>query len=370
MSILFEPARIKNMPLRNRFVRSATYDGMAETSGHVSSSQIKLISDLAAGGVGLIIHAITYVHPSGQVSSFMNSLADDNCIPGMQQLTRAAHEHGAKIAVQLYHGGREARFVKTKKQLPIAPSVIADDPFYKGPYREITEAEIADVVQAFGQAARRAREAGFDAVQIHGAHGYLFSQFLSPFTNRRTDEWGGSLNNRLRLHQEVYREVRRHVGEDYPILIKLGVEDGFAGGLQLTEGIEAARMLADAGYDILEISSGVRGEKYEGTEYKTKINKKAREGYFRDWALEIKKRVNVPIMAIGGLKSLTMMEEMLQNRETDFISLCRPLISEPALIHEWEMEPQKKPRCVYCNKCLEALHKGIPLHCVAFHNKR
>lgn len=168
---------------------------------------------------------------------------------------------------------------------------------------------------------------------------------------------------------EVYREMRRHTGDDYPLFIKLGVEDGFAGGLAFSEGLAAAKILADVGFDALEISSGVRGDKYEGTEYKTKINKPAREGFFRNWASEIKKRVNVPVIAVGGLKSIAMMAEMIQNRDTDFISLCRPLIAEPALINEWKLKPQKKPRCVYCNRCVEELHKGIPLHCVAFRNR-
>jgi len=247
--------------------------------------------------------------------------------------------------------------------------VIADDPFYRGPYREITQAEIEDVIDAFGRAAGRARAAGFDAVQIHGAHGYLFSQFLSPFTNRRKDLWGGPLANRLRLHREVYRKIRSAVGEDYPVLIKLGVEDGFTGGLTLAEGLRAAEILADTGYDGLEISCGVRGEKYEGTEYRTKINKAAREGYFRTWARDLKKRVSVPVIAVGGLKSVVMMEDMIQNREADFIALCRPLITEPSLINDWRTDPAKKPRCVYCNKCLEELHRGIPLHCVVFPDK-
>jgi len=370
MSVLFEPARIKNVTLRNRFVRSATYDGMAEIAGDVSARQIKLIADLAAGGVGLIIHAITYVHASGQVSAFMNSLAGDEFISGMRNLTDTAHDRGAKIAVQLYHGGREARFVKTRHELPLAPSVVADDPYYKGNYREITEDEISEVIHAFGEAARRAKDAGFDAVQIHAAHGYLFSQFLSPFTNRRTDDWGGSLLNRLRLHRDVYREIRRHVGEDYPVLIKLGVKDGFAGGLTFDEGMQAARIVSETGYDAMEISSGVRGDKYSGTEYKTKINKPAREGYFRHEAREIKQRVKVPVMAVGGLKSIAMMEEMIRLQEADFISLCRPLISEPGLIHTWRKDPQRKPRCVYCNKCLEAAHHGTPLSCVAFSKKQ
>ncbi|MFO7570367.1 MAG: NADH:flavin oxidoreductase [Smithellaceae bacterium] len=364
MSILFEPAHIKQMVLSNRFVRSATYDGMADANGHASDEQIRLISGLAAGGVGLIIHAITYVHPSGQVSGAMNSLADDTCVDGMRGLAAAAHGNGAKIAVQLFHGGREARFVKTKKQLPWAPSVIEDDPYYSGPYREMHEEDIGSVIVAFGDAARRAKTAGFDAVQIHGAHGYLFSQFLSPFTNRRKDVWGGSLENRLRLHREALVAMRRQVGDDYPIWIKLGVEDGFAGGLAFPEGLRAAQILADIGYDCLEISSGVRGGKYEGTEYKTKINRAAREGYFRSWAGQIRKHVDKPVMAVGGFRTIKMMEEVVRDKEADFVSLCRPLIAEPDIIGRWKSNPDIRPFCRSCNLCLEALHKGIPLHCV------
>ena len=370
MSILFQPAKIKNLQLKNRFVRSATYDGSAKLSGHVSERQIGLISALAEGGVSLIIHAITYVHPSGQISPYMNSLANDEFISGMQKLTKTAHKHGAKIAIQLFHGGREARYVKTKNQLPIAPSVIADDPYYKGNYREITQTEIGEVINAFGEGARRARQAGFDAVQLHGAHGYLPSEFLSPYTNRRQDEWGGSLENRLRLHREIYKAMRRNVGNDYPIFIKLGVEDGFAEGLELREGIQAAKMLADIGYDALEISSGVRGEKYSGTEYKTKINKLSKEAYFRPWSREIKAQVDIPIIAVGGFRTLGIMEEIIRDKEADFVALCRPLISEPALICQWGKTPDKKPRCISCNKCLEAVHRGKPLHCVAFPNKQ
>ncbi len=369
MNVLFQPAPIKNLQIKNRFVRSATYDGCAKLTGHVSERQIALITALAEGGIGLIIHAITYVHPSGQISPYMNSLASDEFISGMKKLTEAAHKHGAKIAIQLFHGGREARYVKTKRQLPLAPSVIADDPYYKGNYREIAKTEIESVIEAFGKAAGRARQAGFDAVQIHGAHGYLFSQFLSPFTNRRCDDWGGNLENRLRFHREIYKTMRRHVGDDYPLLIKLGVEDGFAGGLEHQEGIQAAKMLADTGFDAIEISSGVRGQKYSGTEYRTKINKLSKEAYFRSWSREVKSQVDIPVMAVGGFRTFVIMEEIVQNKEADFVALCRPLISEPALICQWEKTPDKKARCISCNKCLEAVHKGKYLHCVAFRNR-
>ncbi len=364
MSILFEPSRIKNMEIKNRLVRSATYDGLAETNGHVSDRQIELFSNLAAGGVGLIITGITYVHQSGQISPFMNSIADDACMVSFQKIAHVAHEHDVKICMQLFHGGREARYLKTKNQLPLAPSLIDNDPFYKGGHREITEEEIGVVIQSFGDGARRAREAGFDAIQVHGAHAYLLSQFLSPHTNRRSDRWGGSLDHRLRLHKEIYHRVRENVGDDYPVMIKIGVQDGFDGGLNLDEGIEAATTLARLGVDALEISSALRGERYTGTEFKTGINSIDKEAYFRSWCRTIKSKVNVPVMTVGGLRSVRLMEDILHHGEADFISLCRPLIREPGIINDWRNNRNKVPTCISCNRCYEALNKGIPLHCV------
>jgi NADH:flavin oxidoreductases, Old Yellow Enzyme family len=364
MSILFEPAHIKNIKLKNRLVRSATYDGSAEFNGHVSDKQIELFSNLAKGGVGLIITGIAYVHQSGQVSPFMNSIADDACIVSFQKLTTIAHEHDVKICVQLFHGGREARYLKTKNQLPLAPSVIDNDPFYKGEHREITEDEIGEVIQSFGAGARRAQEAGFDGVQVHGAHAYLLSQFLSPYTNRRRDRWGGGLENRLRLHKEIYKSIRAKVGEKYPVMIKIGVCDGFNGGLSLDEGIEAAAIAARMGFDALEISSGLRGDRYEGTEFRTGINKLDKEAYFRDWCRIIRGKVDVPIIIVGGLRTLSLMENILQNGEADFVSLCRPLIREPGIVNDWRNDKNTKAKCISCNKCYEALIKGTPLHCI------
>lgn len=256
MNVLFEPYTIKNIEIRNRFVRSATYDGFADNNGHISDGQIKLFSDLAEGGVGLIISGIAYVHHSGQVSPFQNSIAGDEFVPGFKKLTNAVHDRGAKIALQLFHGGREAKFLKTKNTLPLAPSVIENDPYYRGEYRAMTDSEIWEIIHAFGDGAKRAKEAGFDAIQLHGAHAYLLSQFLSPYTNHRQDQWGGNLENRLRLHCEIYKDIRKKAGNDYPILIKIGVEDGFTGGLEFKEGKQAAKLLADFGFDSLEISQG------------------------------------------------------------------------------------------------------------------
>lgn len=284
MGVLFEPFTIKKLEIRNRFIRSATYDGLANEDGSVSDSQIKLFSDLADGGIGLIISGIAYVHHTGQISPRQNSITGDEFIPGFEKLTKIVHNSGAKIAIQLFHGGREAKFLRTRNVLPLAPSIIHNDPYYSGEYREITDSEIWEVINAFGDGAKRAKEAGFDAVQIHGAHAYLLSQFLSSFTNRRQDEWGGSLQNRLRLHCEIYKNIREKVGDDYPVFIKIGVQDGFFGGLQFDEGKESTKLLAKLGFDSLEISQGLRGKRYEGTEYKTHIDSLDKEAYYREWS--------------------------------------------------------------------------------------
>ena len=362
-NILFEPTKIKNMDLRNRFVRSATYDGCAE-DGYVTDKQVNLYSTLSEGGVGLIITGITYVHDSGEFSKFQNSITGDEFIDGLKRLTSAVHQWGAKILLQLFHAGREARFSKSRNRMPIAPSSSEADPYFKGRCSAMTEAEIWQIVDAFGDGAKRAREAGFDGVQIHGAHAYLLSQFLSPHTNRRDDKWGGKLENRLRLHREIYQDIRHKVGEDYPVLIKVGVQDGFSGGLEFNEGKLAAHHLAEWGFDALEISQGLRGSGYEETEFKTKINNLDREAYYRCWCAEIKKKVDVPVMLVGGLRTFDLMEEIVQKKEADLISLSRPLIRNPSLINDWKNGDRYRADCISCNKCLEGLRNGEKLDCV------
>ncbi|MCF8128192.1 MAG: NADH:flavin oxidoreductase [Deltaproteobacteria bacterium] len=365
MSVLFEPMPLKGIELKNRFVRSATYDGYADQRGHVTDDQIAFFKDLARGGTGLIVTGICHVHPSGQTSPIQNSVATDDCIPGLRKLSSAVHQMGAKIAIQLFHAGREgARFLGTRNLEAVGPSFVEDDPHFDRPYRSMTGEEIADVVNAFGDAARRVREAGFDAVQIHGAHAYLLSQFLSPYLNRRKDQWGGTLENRLRLHREIVRDIRAKVGEDYPLLIKLGVQDGFQGGLAFNEGASAARSLAQWGVDAIEVSSGLRGNRYEGTEFRTKISRPEREAYFRKWCSTIKGEVDIPVMMVGGLRTFSMMEEVIEKKEADFVSLCRPFIREPFIVNQWRKEPHYRPTCISCNQCLNTIFKGNRLQCM------
>jgi 2,4-dienoyl-CoA reductase-like NADH-dependent reductase (Old Yellow Enzyme family) len=362
---LFTPLTINGMTLRNRFVRSATYDGLAERNGCVSPAQLGLFRGLAEGGVGLIVTGIAYVHPSGQISPTQNSLASDDCIPSFAALAKEIHGRGSRIAVQLFHGGREtAKSYAPGRRHALAPSVIKGDPYFHKPHRAMGEEDIRTMIQAFGDAARRAKEAGVDAVQVHGAHAYLLSQFLSPFTNQREDRWGGSLQNRLRLHQEIYRTIRSEVGPDFPVLIKIGVQDGFPGGLTFREGKEAARRIARWGYDALEVSSGLRGPGYDNAEFKPGIRRREQEAYFRSWCREIKAIVSAPVMMVGGLRTLGLMAEVVQNREADLVSLCRPLVREPGLIRTWEKDPDYRPGCTSCNRCLATVVKGGTLACV------
>jgi len=337
---------------------------MAEKDGSVSARQSALYEGLARGGVGLIVTGIAYVHGSGRISAFQNSIADDFDIDGWRAVTRAAHLFGARIAVQLFHAGREKGRIYRKRPA-LAPSFVAEDPFFDGPHRSMNEDEILEIIEAFGKSAERARNAGFDAVQIHAAHAYLLSQFLSPFANRREDRWGGSLENRLRLHREILRSIRKKVGDDYPLLMKLGVEDGFEGGLRFEEGAAAAEILARDGIDAIEISLGLRGRLYDQTEYRSGITRPDREAYYRDWCVAMRRRVIVPLMMVGGIRSFETAEDVVRKRETDLVSLSRPLIREPDLILRWQRGDRTPSSCVSCNRCMEALLEAKPLACYA-----
>jgi len=367
MGLLFTPLTIGGLTIKNRFVRSATYDGGAEPGGFVSEWQIELYTALARGEVGLIVSGICNVDSRGKISPSQNSLHSDHCIEALSRLTRAVHEQGSKLAVQLFHGGREAfRRQEALGRRALGPSDLepGQDPYFQGACRAMTDEEIEAAIEAFGMAAGRAKGAGADAVQVHAAHAYLLSQFLSPQSNKRKDEWGGSLENRLRLHKRVYGAVRAAVGEEYPVMIKLGVADGFAGGLELEEGLQAAVQLADLGFDAIEVSQGLRGYDDTQAEFRPKILKREHEACFREWCRQVKSRVDVPVIMVGGLRSRDLMEEILSTGHADLLALCRPLIREPDLIASWSAGKERRATCVSCNGCFELILTGARLKCV------
>lgn len=367
MSILFTPFAIGGLEIKNRFVRSATYDGGAEKGGFVSDWQIELYKELARGRVGLIVSGIFNVDSIGKISPAQNSLHRDRYVEGLARLSDAVHQCGARLAVQLFHGGREAfRRQEALGRRALGPSELdfGQDPYFKGLCRAMTQEEIQAAIEAFGEAAGRAKEAGVDAVQVHGAHAYLLSQFLSPHSNKRKDMWGGSLEDRLRLHRMVYREVRRAVGEAYPVMIKLGLADGFPGGLELEEGLEAAGALAEIGFDAVEVSQGLRGLNDEQAEFRPKIVKREREGYFRDWSRLVKEKVEIPVILVGGLRSPDLMEEIVSSGDADAVALSRPLIREPDLVASWGARKERRAACISCNGCFDLITTGARMACV------
>ena len=242
------------MTINNRLVRSATWEGMCETDGRPTEKLIDYYKALAQGGVGLIISGYTYVLPEGKQLPNKMGITTDDFAPEFKKLTSVVHEAGGTIAIQLVHAGGQADPAAIGCQ-PLAPSAVKVDQYPEMP-AEMTPRYITEVISSFGDAAGRAKAWGFDAIQLHGAHGYLINQFLSPHTNLRTDQYGGTIENRCRFMIEVYDEVRATVGKDYPVLIKLNATDFLDNGLTVDEGCFAAKKLSDAGIDAIEVSGG------------------------------------------------------------------------------------------------------------------
>ena len=354
MTSPFDPITIDGLQIRNRFMRSATWDHTATEDGEVTDASVELFEGLARGGAGLIVTGYAYVSEQGKAASGQYGAAEDRHIKGLRRLVGVAHDHGAKIALQIAHAGIQPRMGQSSDRIALAPSQIESHPL---PHRAFTAAEIEDTVSDFAAAAARGREAGFDAVQLHSAHGYLMSQVLSPLTNRRTDEWGGSPGGRRRFHIEVLRAVRRAVGEDYPLWIKIGLQDRSDGGLPLSEGLDALTALAGEGLSAAEVSAGqaVRAVRV------TKPGDEER-AYFRTDSAEAKRAVDIAVMLVGGIRSLPMVEEILSRGEADMISMCRPLIREPDLIARWQRGDTAPAKCISCAKCLAAVMRG-PVAC-------
>ena len=366
MSKLFETATIKGMTLRNRFVRSATWEAMATPDGEITPRLVDMIAALAKGGVGLIISSHAYIRPEGQAGPLQLGAYKDELIPGLRQMAAAAHDHGARILLQMAHAGYfAAHHLTGRPPFAVSASVKLDDT----PRKELTISDIADVVQAFAAAAGRAKAAGFDGVQIHSAHGYLFSQFLSPLFNRRRDEYGGTLESRARVHRETIRAVRRAVGADYPVLIKANGRDFTEGGLELEESVEAAGLMEQAGLDAVELSSGMtKFAKF--TSSRTGITAQAKEAYNQEEAKAFKRRLKIPLILVGGIRSLPVAERLVKDGVCDFISMSRPFIREPDLVNRWKSGDRRKATCNYDNLCFGPARSGEGLYCVTAAKKR
>lgn len=341
---LFQPVSLAGMTLRNRLMRSATAERRSEADGTPGPDLAAMMAQLASGGVGLIVMGHTFVRPDGKASLGMAGLWRDDQIPAFAQVAQAAKTAGAAIAVQINHGGRQANPGLTGGEL-IGPSAVALNADAPAP-RAVSEVEIEGLIEAYGQAARRVREAGFDAVQIHGAHGYLIGQFLSPHANKREDRWGGPIENRARFLWAVAARVRAYVGPDYPVLVKLGLADFIPDGLSLEDGLAVVGMLRDMGIDMVELSGGAGGGNA-----RTNISRQDQEAYFLPWARQARQRTSLPIALVGGFRSLAVIQSVLDEGVADLISMSRPFIREPDLANKLESGASVKARCISCSLC-------------------
>ena len=339
--MLFDPANIGRLVVPNRLVRSATAESMADEAGRPPLRQAKLYERLARGGVGLIITGHMYVHPTGKAHPGMVGIDADERIEDLAMLVEAAHSYGGLIAAQINHAGRQAARAVVAE--PLAPSD-AEATKSRAMARAMTVAEIDETIEAFALAAHRAKQAGFDAVQLHAAHGYLVSQFLSPLANRRTDVWGGDLSHRMRFFASVAAAVRAAVGEEYPVFAKLGICDEASEGLSLAEGCEVVASLREMSLDAVEISGGIAVS--GGFNSVPDVAPGRNEAYFRPWARAAKASADVPILLVGGMRSRATMEDVLASGDAQFISLCRPLICEPDLPRRLEQGTTDASACV------------------------
>ncbi len=351
--IVNKPITVNHLTIPNRILRSATMENMADAHGTATDNLVMLYRTVAKGGAGLIVAGASAVEPRGRVWQHQLSLWSDDGIAALSRIPAAIHESGAgKCAIQLHHGGTAGfgySYGKTVAGFDVN-SATAD--------------EIETVIAAFGSAAARVAKAGFDAVAVHGAHGYLISQFLSPAINRRSDAWGGSPERRLRFALEVCRSIRSEIDAGMPLLWKMNCSDYLDDGNDIEIYAQAAGKLVDEGVDLIEVSGGVK----EQIKLRQRLKKAAgeRESYFTHAIQPFRQAIGkTPLAVTGGLRSLNAIEKTL-GEGADMVGVCRPIISEPDFPKNiFRSDGNPKARCISCNKCLLYIAEH-PLKCVHF----
>ena len=318
MALLVQPLQVRSMKLSNRLVMPPMATAKADAEGKITPAILNYYDEKSKdGAIGLIIIEHSYVAPQGKSSPIQMSVTDDSCLPGLRALAATIHRNGGKAAMQMNHAGC-ATTEEVIGVLPAGPSAVPH-PRTGKITRELTVDEIENIIEAFAQAARRTREAGFDAVEIHSAHGYLLNQFYSPLTNQRQDEFGGDTLGRIQLHLRIIRAVRQAVGDDFPILLRLGALDYMDGGSTIDDSLTAARVFESAGVDILDISGGFAGFDIPGL---------PSQGFFQDVTAAIKKEVKIPVILTGGITEAAAAEQLLTEGKADLIGVGRAILKD------------------------------------------
>ena len=348
------------MKLKNRFVRSATHEAMAELDGTVKDQLLDCMAELVRGEVGLVITGHAHVTREGQAGARQMGVYSDAMIDSLKRVSSVVHENGGIVAIQLAHAGNRGK--GKNEYAALGPSDLLIEGIKIA--SAMTDDDIKRTVKAFGEAAERSVNAGFDAVQIHSAHGYLLSQFLSPYYNKRDDNYGGNLENRAKLLLEVYEEIRNRVGKAFPVMVKINSEDFLDGGMTVDEMVKVAHMLEDRGMDAIELSGGTfESGRLIPSRVGTERSEK-REVYYKKAATAFKKEIKIPLILVGGFLSFNIAEEVVHSGLADYVALSRPLIREPHLVARWANGDRRKASCISCNKCFSTLFMEESLHCL------
>ncbi len=372
--VLFDEVAVGSAVFRNRLIRAGTSESMADPeTGIMTAALLDLYESLAANKVGGIITGHLFVHPRGRYARGQTGIHDEVVLPGLAELTNRVHRHQGVIFAQLAHAGSQTRVPGNS---PLAPSPVPN-PLTGSDVGEATPGEIDETVEAFVRAAGRAVSAGFDGVHIHGANGYLISEFGSPLTNRRTDQWGGSAEARGRFAGEVVRAVRAAVPPGFPVTMKIGFVDALPGGLGLDESVDRAGRLVDAGLDAIEVSCGLMSAPTDSAMTYVAVGPKRAAGdllihrllasprpeaYFRPWAQMLRARVDTKVILVGGMRTTETMRDVVASGDADLVAMARPLIREPDLIAQIQAGREGQVDCTSCNLCL--IHEGHhPLQC-------
>lgn len=362
LAVLYEPYHLKGMELRNRLVMAPMHTKFASESGEVTDRMIAYLEERARGGVGLIVlenTCIDWIY--GRAAGNPVSIHDDLCRSGLSNVALAVHRHGTRIVTQLHHTGRQNLRSNIGGGLqPVAPSAVkskigGDEP------RALEEREIEDIIQMYVDGARRTKDAGFDGVELHGAHGYILTQFFSPYTNRRTDKWGGSLKNRARFPVEVVRRIRAEVGSDYPILYRLSAEERIPGGTTLDDTLQLVRLLEAAGVDCFDVTAGI----YDSIEWIYTLQGVA-PGSLIPLAEAIKRVTRKPVIGVSRLGwDLGFAAQAVREGRVDLVAIGRSLLADAYLPKKYQTGvTQEIAPCIACNECVAMENRGWQLHCV------
>jgi len=359
---LFEAMKIRDLELRNRIVMPSMENCFAEENGNVSERTIAYYRERAKGGAGWIIVEATYIAQQGRARRFQLGVHRDETIPGLKRLVDAVHSHGAKISLQINHAGRQANSVLSGERV-VAPSPIACTPKDEVP-RPLELEEIDKIIGFFGKAALRAKEAGFDGVEIHGTHGYLIHQFLSSLSNRRTDGYGGPLENRMRLALEVLKEVRKSVGDEFLVGYRISGSDYVEGGLRIEETAEVAKKLEIRGLDVLHVSGGMVGVPECG--FMVTPPMAIPRGVHVPLSEAMKKKLKIPVIVVGRINTPELAENILDAKKADLVAMGRAFLTDPY----WPGKAQSGRvqdirRCIACNEaCVSRLGQHLPIMCI------